>query len=271
MPNFLGSDDTEFGRLIGSIAATGKTLASQPNTVIANNAGQPVLFLGLATNPPGGGVPSGTGVFALQLLDPSTQAVILQLGEQFAGVPGPGLVLFSGASPIALFDDAGVTVYDASGNERVGLGLLPGGDYGLGIFSDSNNGTYVRLAPPVTAEYAATQSTTSQSSVPLNGPSVTFSVSQSGQALILTSCVIGMPGATTSVQGETTVKIGTDYYAPAGSSVTSSTAVGLQTTVTGMELVTGLTPGSVTAEMYFSSTYGQSINFSDSVITVIPY
>lgn len=328
MPNFLGSDDTAFLRTLASMHATGRTLASQPNTVIANNAGQPVLSLGLATVQPGGGVPSGDGIFALQLLDPATQAVVLQVGEQFAGIPGPGLVLFSGASPIALLDGQGVTIYDSSGDPlttltasgvtiyaasgsllatmtgtgitiyatsgnpaavldangvtsydaanyaRVRMGLLPGGDYGLGVYNDSNDGAYIRIAPPVTASYQNTQTTTSKTPVPLSGPSVSFPVSQSGQALVLTSSIIGMPGETTAVEGLTQVLFNgssSTGYAFASASVTSATAVALQTTASGMQLVTGLPPGTNSAAVYYSSTYGQSIEFTATSITVIPY
>ncbi len=214
----------------------------------------------------------------------------MQLGEQFS-TGKPSMTFFNGVNQILVldetglklysssgvllsqFDDLGMTVFDSSGNPRVMIGELPDSQYGLGIYGSANNGDYIQIQPAVTALYAGTQSTTSTSFVALNGPSISFTVGASGEAMIHVSAIIGLPSVTSvatvggaigfSIDGGTTWELVSTSYTGAN--------IGFQSTGSNSILFSGLTPGTHTAEVMYSSANGQSINFSATSVIVTPY
>lgn len=289
MPSFLMNPE-----IATAIQATNNQLnsvSSQPNNSIVNNSGQVIMQTGLLTVMPGGAIPTeaNTPSFGIQLLSPQGEP-IMQLGEQFS-TGTPSMTFYNGVNQILVldetglklynssgvllsqFDDLGMTVFDSSGNPRVMIGELPDSQYGLAIYQPANNGSYIQVQPPVSASYGSTQSTSSTSYVALNGPSVNFTVGASGQALITVSSIIGLPSETSSTTVGANVGVGIDGGGASEYISTSYTAaaVGFQSTNSNSQLVTGLSPGSHTAELMYASPYGQSINFSGNVIIVTPY
>ncbi len=291
MPSYLGSPEEGLGPVFGRITNNLQNLGTQPNNSIVNNSGQVIMQTGLLTVLPGGAIPTeaNTPSFGIQLLSAQGEP-IMQLGEQFS-TGKPSMTFFNGVNQILVldetglklysssgvllsqFDDLGMTVFDPSGNPRVMIGELPDSQYGLGIYTSANNGDYIQIQPAVTALYAGTQSTTSTSFVALNGPSISFTVGASGEAMIHVSSIVGLPSVTSvatvggaigfSIDGGTTYELVSASYTGAN--------IGFQSTGSNSILFSGLTPGTHTAEVMYSSANGQSINFSDTTIVVTPY
>ena len=158
-----------------------RALAQQQNYTCSDSQGRPVLNMGLI---PG----SNPAQYGLQVLNPATGLVV---GE-FVFNTGTGLVAqqYFNASGLlgSEFDANGFHVYDSSGDERVRLGLLADGDYGLAIYSLANDGSYTEVQPVKSQTiavngYVGGAGTT----VPFGGPSVATTIGATGKVLVTIS------------------------------------------------------------------------------------
>ena len=168
----------------------------------------------------------------------------------------------------------GWAAYDAAGNERVLIGQLADGDYGMAIYSQANDGSYIEINDPVVSPTSGLMSTASTSFTALgSSPSLPIAVGASGKAFVTLSGTIGMSvvGASTA-QGLAQLYVDGVAQGPEiAASLTLSASGGLQITGSSPTIITGLSQGAHTLSIEYKSVFGQSINFSNMTITAIPY
>jgi hypothetical protein len=167
--------------------------------------------------------------------------------------------------------------FDPAGNRRIQIGELPDGNYGIAIFSQANDGTYVEINDPLTsAPPSGALTTTSTSFTSLTGsPTLDFTVGASGKAQVTLAGTIGLStsGAAASqafarvyVDG-----VATTLEIAASMSVTGSGSQGIQITGSNSALLTGLSQGAHTLTVEYLSAFGASVTFSAVELTAIPY
>jgi hypothetical protein len=187
---------------------------------------------------------------------PSGQATLarIQNVENLLGINGAANALFR--------------VLDANGMQRVRIGLLPNGDYGI-LFADTT-GVVQELLPTYAASVAGLVTCVTNGGLFTTGPSVTAVIGASGKALVRIS------GFATNSNGANngTVQLalgGANYGTTNGPYLT---AAGTFTAGNQMseEVLTGLTPGEITFQLWGSpaGTTPVTCSISKSTIVVQP-
>lgn len=166
--------------------------------------------------------------------------------------------------------EGSIQALNASSAPQVIFGKQPGGGYGISVL-DPVTGLFPRIAPPQEAAVLGPLTTTSTTYVDLSGPSVTVTIGQAGQALVMPSSVVGLPASVGTQQGVVGISVDGGVAATPGVLGVSTPGAALQATASNSILVTGLAAGSHTFKMVFKSTFGQSINFGENSLVVIPY
>jgi hypothetical protein len=178
--------------------------------------------------------------------------------------------LFSG-----LQDDGtyGITAYDSAGNKRATFGGLPDGNHGIAIYDQANDGGYIELNAPVQAQSGSVLSTTSTSFTTLAGsPTLSVTVGHSGQCLVTISALIGCVLSTSAEQAIMQLYVdGASTLLFAAARLSSSPGDVIQITGSNSRLITGLSQGTHTLSLEYTTLNGGSCSFGEPSITAIPY
>ena len=174
-------------------------------------------------------------------------------------------------------------IVDAQLRQRVQLGLLNNGDYGL-LVTDPVNSVQTEYLPVYQNVVAATEGTSSASYTDLTtaGPSVTVTIGASGMAQIFIGSYIGVT-AVQNAQAGGFVGVATDgvdpvggigldellYFAMSTANVVPS-CTGIASSQSGIYVVSGLSPGTHTFKMRYKAAGGGTSNFSSRFIQVRP-
>jgi len=168
----------------------------------------------------------------------------------------------------------GMRVFDTAGNPRIGFGQLPDGDSGMAVYSQSNDGTYVEVNPPVATPASGALATASTSFTTLTGsPTISVNVGISGKVLGILSGIVGLSVSSNTQQGIAQLYVDGVANGPtiAASLTMASGVAGVQSTGGDIALISGLAQGAHTLSIEYKSVFGASINFSEMQITAIPY
>ena len=259
MPGVNHFNASWFEHKIAELMADVRALQTQQQMTLSNLHGQAVLNFGLV---PG----SNPAAYGLQFVNPATGGQLMFVGEDGSG-------------------NAYMAFYDAAGHPRVRQGPLPDGNYGLAVYSPANDGTYVELSNLgfglQSAEVSTSQGTTSAGTyvdLATAGPSVTVTVGTSGRALVSASALM-FPGASGAGNTSDTAFVGLsiDGGAPGNSlaQFTGASGTGVSNngsgTIGGQVLVTGLSAGSHTCKLQYTTLNGTFTSFQNRVITVQPF
>lgn len=165
----------------------------------------------------------------------------------------------------------GLAVYDQSGNLMAQVGQLSDGTYGASHVNSS--GAQVDLGTmvsPTVAEVVTAQSTTSLSFTDLAtvGPELTCYIGPSGRALVWLSAFVSPGTADNGGNVGLSIDGGSADLNYSIEYETSTAFIG--STVTGPQLITGLSTGNHTFKMQYSSTSG-TVTFSNRYLLVQPF
>lgn len=261
-----------------------RAIVSQQQSVVSNLDGVPVMVTGRIP----GSDPSSYGI---QFVDPTSHVPVAFFGED--GTLGPGLFFygttgqlvrqqdqsgdtwFNSAGYVIRKSDAtgdywydgtsaqnlvlsitpsgGMRVYDTTAAERVTLGPLSNGDYGLECFDSSGNGVEVL---PQYDVFGAGPYTISTSGTAALGLSFSAPVGGSGKCYVALQALL-ISTATNGVNSELILYVdGTSTALNIQSYDNNSTTGVAQITLSGRVLLTGLTSGNHTFAVYGTSSFG---------------
>ena len=261
MPGVQSSAASYFGKTIQSMQQLVRSGAQSQQYTVTDSSGAAVINFGVT---PG----SNPAIYGMQFLNPATGLPIMFLGVDASGAPG-------------------LHVYDTSGVEQVRLGELATTPtlYGLGVLPYGAS-ILQQIGGAISSEVTATiDYTTSGTAAANGGPTFSALIGPSGQALVFSSADIGMETNGDSVEMSTWVVVDGDIYGPVPGPVgtlnfnpvitpsTTTIAVDITQTLTGTGLLSGLTPGVHTFELWYqfnSATGSGTGSFSNRVLTVQP-
>lgn len=234
----------------------GRTLAG--SLVFFDALGSPTLVLG----------PQPDGKTGLGLYTPDGVRTVL-LGTQADGVTGLGLFDLLGhlVSEMGPKGPKGLENFDTAGNPRSTVGLLPSGDYGLGVYPIGAGGTLQEVLPLTVGPTSALVSV--GAAYTYVGGDVTTTVGASGTVLIRGTADLIMTTANVGVKGGIVIDgaTGTIHAETVLSVSGGNTAQG---TVTRAEKITGLTPGPHTFAYYAAATGAGTASVFGAVVEVQP-
>ena len=166
---------------------------------------------------------------------------------------------------------------DSSDVERVRLGLLASGDFGLAV-TDPTTSTVTEFLPVYYSQVPALEATTSGSYTNLTtaGPTLTATIGASGNALVTVNTYMGV-NAIAGSQAGGLVGVSVDGAAPTGVldeilyySISAAAAVGIAGNNSAAVIVTGLSPGQHTFTMKYKTFNGGTVNFGPRYLQVRP-
>jgi hypothetical protein len=202
-----------------------------------------------------------TGDYGIGIYNPSGILVTL--------LDSRGLAIYNqGGTLITRIDGAGVASFDTAGQPRSISGLLPSGDFGLGVYSRANDGTYQELLPSVSSADSSILTTSSTSFV-AGGPSVNATVGASGTVLVTAASYCSM--SATSAGETAVVGVSVDGTAAVevlavGTGSLAYIAAQAGSTIT----VPGLTPGSHSFALQYRVTDVNAGTFKNRTLIVQP-
>ena len=242
---------------IANALANIRALQTQQQMTLSNLQGQAVLNFGLV---PG----SNPAAFGMQFVNPASGGQLMFVGEDGAG--NAYMAFYDGNGNMrSKYDASAYHVYDGSGTERVRLGLLANGDYGLQVIDTLGNSEEIL---PAVQQFVSTQITvTSQTYVSQGGPSVTAVVGASGKVKVEASAFVAANaasvGAWVALAIDGTPVLDLTEVDSAGGQITTSFAFN--------GIRTGLSAGSHTFELYYKWTSASgNANFSNRSLLVTP-
>lgn len=178
----------------------------------------------------------------------------------------------------AAIDGGALTVYDNTLVPRVVLGLLPDGTYGLAIGSNvAVGGHYVDIHVPAYTALGGPFTTASTTPTTIAGsPTLNVTVGASGLCLITLSAFVGLSLTSAgAIEGNAEITIdGVTGGTVITSSLTLQAAAlpgGMANSVSSTFLKGSLSQGTHTLGLVYSSTFGQSISWSNVGIAALPY
>lgn len=199
-------------------------------------------------------------------------------GNKLIALTTSGLALLNAAGTlIANLTTSGLENFDTAGQPRSIAGLLPSGDYGLGVYSRDNSGTVQEVLPISTAEVDATLTTSVSSYTPgSGGPFLTVTIGASGKAAVTMGAFIGT-GANNEggfmglyVDNVPAPSASGDFI---GCSFNNTTSSAVAASCSNTRTVTGLTPGSHYFEAWYRTVVpsgSAGVNFSGRTLTIQP-
>lgn len=264
-PNNLAS-------VLRQLALRLRAVETQQQATYSNLQGQPVITTG---NQPG----PRPYMYGYQFWNPSTGQPLAFFGEDgglvalyYYSAEGQkqsqydetGLHFYdTSGNEVVRLDSTGLHVYDSSDRNRVNLGGLSNGDYGLQVIDPSGQSNEIRPT------YSASNYTSGSLNTTLSaiGSAVTATIGESGRALVTGSAYFGI-GANMTATGYVYVD-GTTATGEPEIVLSNSNSGGIAGTVSATTVVSGLTPGSHSFQIYANVSTGSG-SYGETAVTVIP-